>query len=62
MVKNPRAMEIIDRVSPLLQHFLSTGNEEFLNESLLTLAGMSFLGFGEDEIETLGLELTGLVE
>lgn len=62
MMQNPKALEIIDRISPLLQHFLSSGDEEFLNESLMTLQGMSFLGFSEEEIEKLALELTVLDE
>ena len=62
MMQNPKALEIIDRISPLLQHFLSSGDEEFLNESLMTLQGMSFLGFSEEEIEKLALELTALDE
>lgn len=60
MMQNPKALEIIDRISPLLQHFLSSGDEEFLNESLMTLQGMSFLGFSEKEIERLAVELTSI--
>lgn len=60
MMQDERAMEIIGRISPLLQHFLSSGDEEFLNESLETLRGMSFLGFSEKEIEGLINELTRL--
>lgn len=62
MMQNPKAMEVIDRISPLLQHFLGSGDEEFLNESLATLEGMSFLGFSPDVIENLALELTKLAE
>lgn len=58
MLQDEKAMEIIDRVSPLLQHFLGTGDEEFLNESLETLRGMSFLGFSQEMIEALQRELT----
>lgn len=62
MMQNPKALEVIDRISPLLQHFLSSGDEEFLNESLVTLSGMSFLGFSEEMVEDLALELTQLDE
>lgn len=62
MMQNPKALEIIDRISPLLQHFLSSGDEEFLNESLVTLSGMSFLGFSEEMVEQLARELTQLEE
>lgn len=61
MMQDEKAREIIDRISPLLQHFLGTGDEEFLNESLETLKGMSFLGFSEAEIERLSEELTKLL-
>lgn len=60
MMQNPKALEIIDRISPLLQHFLGSGDEEFLNESLATLAGMEFLGFSPEIVENLALELTKL--
>ena len=62
MMQNPKALEIIDRISPLLQHFLGSGDEEFLNESLATLSGMSFLGFSEESVEMLTKELTRLKE
>lgn len=61
MMQDEKAMEIIDRISPLLQHFLGTGDEEFLNESLETLKGMSFLGFSESEMKKLSEELTMLL-
>ena len=51
-------MKMIDRISPLLSHFLSSGDEEFLNESLETLQGMFFLGFSPEEIQKLTEELT----
>lgn len=62
MMQNPKAMEIIDSVSPLLQHFLSSGDEEFLHESLTTLEGMFFLGFSKEMIDNLAAELTKLGE
>lgn len=62
MMQNPKALEIMERISPLLQHFIVSGDEEFLNESLMTLAGMSFLGFSEEMVENLALELTKIDE
>lgn len=62
MMQDPKALEIIDRISPLLQHFLTSGDEEFLHESLDTLRGMAFLGFSEQEIQKLSEELTKLLE
>ena len=62
MVENPAALEIIERVSPPLHHFLADGDEEFLNESTATLSRMSFLGFSEEMTENLAYELTKLTE
>ena len=62
MMQDDAALEIIDRISPLLQHFLGSGDEEFLHESLETLKGMFFLGFSMEEIESLTKELTKLYE
>lgn len=60
MMQDENTMEIIDRISPLLGHFLGSGDEEFLNESLETLQGMFFLGFSPEEIDKLTEELTKL--
>lgn len=62
MVQDEKAMEIIERISPMLQHFLTSGDEEFLHESLNTLAGMSFLGFSKEMIRKLTEELTCIYE
>lgn len=62
MMQDPKALEIIDRISPLLQHFLGSGDEEFLHESLGTLKSMSFLGFSEEEVQKLSDELTMIAE
>ena len=62
MMQDEKTMEIIDRISPLLSHFLGSGDEEFLNESLETLQGMFFLGFSSEEIEKLTGELTQIRE
>lgn len=61
MVQDEKAMKIIDRISPMLQHFLETGDEDFLHDSLQTLKGMAFLGFSEKEIEDLTEELTRIL-
>ena len=53
-------MKIIERMSPLLQYFLTTGNEDFYYESLDTLMGMSYLGFKQEEVLALGHELVKL--
>lgn len=62
MMQDEKAQEIIERVSPLLGYFLGSGNEDFLYESLDTLAGMSYMGFKEEEIEKLTDELTAIYD
>jgi len=60
MMKDEKAMEIIDRISPMLLGFLMSGDEEFKHESLNTLKGMEFLGFSPDIINQLTEELTNI--
>ncbi len=62
MMKDPKAIEIIEHVSPLLGWFLSTGNEDFFYESLDTLMGMSYMGFKQEEVERLAEELCEIYE
>lgn len=62
MMQDEKAKKIIERISPLLQHFLSTEDPEFLNESLDTLKGMFFMGFSDDEVNRLESELTKLID
>ncbi len=62
MVQDESAMKIIERISPMLQQFLISGDEEFLHESLNTLKGMSFLGFSPEMIQNLTDELTHIYE
>lgn len=62
MVQDEKAMEVIERVSPMLQQFLASGDEEFLHESLNTLQGMFFLGFSSEMIQKLTDELTQIYE
>ena len=56
-----KAMEVIERISPMLQQFLTSGDEEFLHESLNTLEGMFFLGFSPEMIKELTLRRPGSV-
>ena len=62
MMKDEKAMSIIERVSPMLMHFLSTGNEDYFFESLDTIKRLTFMGFRPEEIDQLSRELTGLVK
>ncbi|MDO4647787.1 MAG: family 78 glycoside hydrolase catalytic domain [Eubacteriales bacterium] len=62
MLKDPEALKIIERVSPLLGWFLSTGNKDFYYESLDTIMGMSYMGFKQEEVEKLAEELCSIVE
>lgn len=62
MMKDEKAMAIIERVSPMLMHFLSTGNEDYFFESLDTIKRLTFMGFRPEEIEELSKELTGLMK
>jgi alpha-L-rhamnosidase len=62
MMQDPEAMKIIERVSPLLQYFLSTGNEDFLYDSLDTLMGMSFMGFKQEDVQKLTDELLSIYD
>ncbi len=57
MVQDPEAMKVIERVSPMLQFFLTSGNEDFLHDSLDTIMGMSFMGFKEEDVQKLTEEL-----
>lgn len=62
MMQDPKALEIIERVSPLLQYFLGTGNQDFLHESLATLQNMSYMGFSKEMIDNLTEELVKIYE
>ena len=62
MMKDEKAMAIIERVSPMLMHFLSTGNQDYFFESLDTMKRLTFMGFRPEEIDELSKELTSLVE
>ena len=60
MLGDAQAMEIIERLSPQLFHFLASGDEEFLHENLTTQRSTVFLGFSGEMIDALTKELTGL--
>lgn len=62
MIQDPKAMEVIERVSPLLQWFLGTGNQDYLHESLSTLENLFYMGFSREMIDSLTEELTKLYE
>ena len=62
MMKDEKAMAIIERISPMLMHFLSTGNQDYFFESLDTMKRLTFMGFRPEEIDELSRELTSLVE
>lgn len=62
MMKDEKAMKIIERVSPMLMHFLSTGNEDYFFESLDSMKRLEFMGFRQEEIAQLSEELTSLVK
>ncbi len=57
MVQDPEAMKIIERVSPMLQFFLTSGNQDFLHDSLDTIMGMSYMGFTQESVQKLTDEL-----
>lgn len=62
MMQDERAMAVIERVSPLLQYFLGTGNQDFLYESLTTLSNMFYMGFSKEMIDSLTRELMQIYE
>ena len=62
MVCDPKAMEIIERVSPLLMWFLGSGNQDYLHESLTTLQNMFYMGFSKEMIDELTRELLLIYE
>ena len=61
-MKDEKAIAIIERLSPMLMHFLSTGNEDYFFESLDTIRRLTFMGFRPEEIDELSRELTSLIE
>lgn len=55
-------MAVIERVSPLLQWFLGSGNQDYLHESLTTLQNMFYMGFTKEVIDALTKELTAIYD
>lgn len=62
MMQDEKAMDVIQRVSPMLMHFLSTGNEDYFYESVNSMKRLTFMGFKEEEIANLERELTSLMD
>lgn len=62
MMQDEKAMEVIQRVSPMLMHFLSTGNEDYFYESVNSMKRLTFMGFRQEEIANLERELTALMD
>jgi alpha-L-rhamnosidase len=62
MMEDEEAREIIRRDSPLLDYFLTSGNEDFLYESPKTVMGMSYMGFGQEEVTRLTRDLTAILD
>lgn len=57
MMHDPEAMQVIERVSPMLMYFLSTGNKDYFYESLHGLEKLSYMGFTGEMINNLKTEL-----
>ncbi|RHK24721.1 hypothetical protein DW074_05995 [Ruminococcus sp. AF46-10NS] len=47
MMHDPEAMKVIERVSPMLMYFLSTGNQDYFYESLQSLEKLSYMASPE---------------
>jgi alpha-L-rhamnosidase len=62
MMQDEQAMKVIERVSPLLQYFLGSGNQDFLYESLTTLNNLFYMGFSKEMIDNLTSELMKIYE
>lgn len=62
MMQDPKAMAVIERISPLLQWFLGSGNQDYLYESLTTLQNMFYMGFTKEMIDDLARELMAICE
>lgn len=62
MLRDEEAVKAIERVSPLLQYFLGTGNEDFLYESLDSLSNLSYMGFSPEIIHDLSRELLNIYD
>lgn len=57
MMHDPEAMKVIERVSPMLMYFLSTGNKDYFYESLHSLEKLFYMGFTGEMVGNLKTEL-----
>ena len=62
MMHDPEAMKVIERVSPMLMYFLSTGNQDYFYESLQSLEKLSYMGFTREIVDNLSAELSKLMD
>lgn len=62
MMHDPEAMKVIERVSPMLMYFLSTGNQDYFYESLQSLEKLSYTGFTREIVDNLSAELSKLMD
>lgn len=62
MMHDPEAMKVIERVSPMLMYFLSTGNQDYFYESLQSLEKLSYMGFTREIVDNLSAELSKLID
>ena len=62
MMQDPEAMKVIERVSPMLMYFLSTGNQDYYYESLQSLEKLFYMGFTKDVVDRLKEELAVLLD
>lgn len=62
MMHDPEAMKVIERVSPMLMYFLSTGNEDYFYESIQSLEKLSYMGFTREMVDNLRAELLKLMD
>ena len=60
MVDDERAMEAIGRHTPFLKLLLDQRDEEFLHESLTGLRELFYMGFAEEQVDSLAEELLRL--
>lgn len=62
MMHDPEAMKVIERVSPMLMYFLSTGNQDYFYESIQSLEKLFYMGFTREIIDNLSAELSKLMD
>lgn len=62
MMHDPEAMKVIERVSPMLMYFLSTGNQDYFYESIQSLEKLFYMGFTREIVDNLRTELSKLLD